>query len=172
MAYPLRRPKGRLSSTSSRAAASGACRPLALFAALAAWVVPASAADIVAALDEAKLLKLPERVATIVVGNPTIADAALQPGGILVVTGKGYGVTNVIALDRAGTILLETSVEVKGPSTGAVVVYRGVERETYNCTPICEQRITLGDSSAYFDATVNQTGNRNGLAQAVGQPQK
>jgi hypothetical protein len=139
---------------------------------LAAWAVPAAAADIVAALDEAKLVKLPERVATIVVGNPAIADAALQPGGMLVVTGKGYGVTNVIALDRTGAVLLEKSVEVTGPTAGAVVVYRGIERETYSCTPVCERRITLGDSSPYFDAAVNQTGNRNGLAQGASQAGK
>jgi hypothetical protein len=65
---------------------------------------------------------------------------------------------------------MEKSVEVTGPTVGAVVVYRGIERETYSCTPICERRITLGDSSPYFDAALNQTGNRNGLAQAVGQP--
>jgi hypothetical protein len=167
MAYPLRRREGRFSSTSLGAAVSGVVLAVAVMVAL-----PASAAEIVAALDEAKLLKLPEHVTTIVVGNPMIADAALQPGGMLVVTGKGYGVTNVIALDRSGKVLLETSVEVKGPSAGAVVVYRGVERETYNCTPICERRIMLGDTAAYFDTAVNQTGNRNGLAQAVGQPAK
>src|SRR5581483_12207162 len=45
-------------------------------------------------VDQAKLFKLPNRVATIVVGNPLIADVTLQNGGIIVVTGKGYGATN------------------------------------------------------------------------------
>jgi hypothetical protein len=167
MAYQAKRRDRWLSSTGLGAAASDIWRPLSVMIALAAAPVPATAADIVAALDEAKLVKLPERVATVVVGNPTIADAALQPGGMLVVTGKGYGVTNVIALDRTGTVLMEKSVEVTGPTAGAVVVYRGIERETYSCTPICERRITLGDSSPYFDAAVTQTGNRNGLAQSA-----
>ena len=35
-------------------------------------------------LDQATLLKLPERTATIVVGNPLIADVAVQPGGLVV----------------------------------------------------------------------------------------
>ena len=47
-------------------------------------------------------MRLPERVATIVIGNPLIADATLQSGGILVLTGKGYGATNLLALDRVG----------------------------------------------------------------------
>lgn len=53
-------------------------------------------------VDQAKVVKLPEKVATIVVGNPLIADVNLQPGGMVVVTGKGYGSTNMIAMDRAG----------------------------------------------------------------------
>jgi hypothetical protein len=160
----LKRQRGR-----RPASASLGCAPLRAFAGpiaafLALWALPAMAADVVAALDEAQLVKLPERVATIVVGNPLIADATLQPGGVLVVTGKGYGTTNVIVLDRSGTVLMEKSIEVKGPGPQAVVVYRGIERETYSCTPICERRITLGDSKPYFDVTLDQTGNRNGQA--------
>ena len=40
-------------------------------------------------LDQATLMKLPDKVATIVVGNPMIADVAVQSGGLVVVTGKG-----------------------------------------------------------------------------------
>ena len=61
-------------------------------------------------------MKLPEKVSTIVVGNPLIADVAVQSGGLVVVTGKGYGATNLIVLDRAGTVLMERSVVVRGPT--------------------------------------------------------
>lgn len=118
-------------------------------------------------LDQATLLKLPERVATIVIGNPLIADVSLQPGGMMVVTGKGYGVTNLIALDRSGAMLMEKSIKVQGPRGDLVVVYRGVERESYNCTPKCERRITLGDSQNYFDGTLTQSVTRSGLAQGA-----
>jgi Pilus formation protein N terminal region len=126
---------------------------------------PAFAADVSVILDQAKLLKLPDKVSTIVVGNPLIADVSLQPGGLMVVTGKGFGMTNLMALDRAGNVLMEKSVEVKGPTGDLVVLYRGVERETYSCTPICERRITLGDSNTYFEAVIGQSGSRNGQAQ-------
>ena len=124
----------------------------------------APAADIVVILDQAKLLKLPERAATVVLGNPLIADVSLQPGGIMVLTGKGHGVTNVLALDRAGTVLLEKSVQVVGPSDDVLVVYRGVQRESYSCAPVCEQRITLGDAQGHFAAALGQTMTRNGSA--------
>lgn len=121
-------------------------------------------------LDQAKLLKLPESTATLVIGNPLIADVALQTGGVVVVTGKGYGVTNLLALDRTGTVLLERPIEVDGPRGAIVVVYRGVERESYSCTPACQRRITLGDAPSYFDATLSQAGNLSVQAQTQGQP--
>jgi Flp pilus assembly secretin CpaC len=124
----------------------------------------ASAADVTVIMDQAKLMRLPDRVATIVIGNPMIADASLQPGGVMVITGKGYGLTNLMVLDRAGAVLMDKSIEVRGPRANIVVMYRGVERETYSCTPICERRITLGDSNVYFDTEIEQTGARNGQA--------
>ena len=102
-------------------------------------------------VDQAQVMKLPERVATIVIGNPLIADAALQSGGILVITGKGYGSTNLLALDRSGRVVIDKTVQCARRSSGdLVVVYKGVERETYSCAPECERRITLGDSQGYF----------------------
>jgi hypothetical protein len=127
--------------------------------------VLASAADVVVHVDQAKLMRLPNKVATIVIGNPLIADASLQTGGQMVITGKGYGMTNIIALDRAGNVLMDRRVEVRGPIGHIVVVYKGAERETYSCTPECQRRITLGDGTAYFDATIGQTDLRSDKAQ-------
>ncbi|MBN9012029.1 MAG: pilus assembly protein N-terminal domain-containing protein [Rhizobiales bacterium] len=107
-------------------------------------------------VDQAKLIKLTGRVATLVVGNPLIADVALQPGGVVVVTGKGYGATNVIAMDRSGEVLEDRIIQVKGPTEELVTVYRGVERETYTCQPICQRRVTLGDGAGYFKSTMDQ----------------
>ena len=74
-------------------------------------------------LDQATIMKLPEKVSTIVVGNPLIADVTVQSGGLVVVTGKGYGTTNLIALDRAGAVLLERSIVVRGPEANTIAVY-------------------------------------------------
>src|SRR5947209_14710747 len=148
-----------------KVSASAACLAFCLMLGVATRL---AAADLTVALDEAKLLRLPDKVATIVIGNPMIADVSLQPGGLLVITGKGFGLTNLVALDRSGAVLLEKSIEVEGPRGELVVLYRGIERETYSCTPICERRITLGDSNVYFDALIAQAGSRNGYAQGAG----
>ena len=57
---------------------------------------------------------------------------------------------------------------MEGPKGPLVVVYRGVERETYSCTPNCERRITLGDSPAYFEAAIGQSSNMSAQAQGGG----
>src|SRR5262249_57166890 len=110
---------------------------------LLSWpaIAMAEPADTIAvSVDQAKLVKLPSRVSTIVVGNPMIADVTLQSGGIVVVTGKGYGATNFIAMDRTGEVLVDRLIQVEGPTDQLVTVYRGVERETYSCMPVCQRR--------------------------------
>jgi hypothetical protein len=67
-------------------------------------------------------------------------------------------VTNVLALDRQGSVLIDRAIQVEGPTDKLVTVYRGVDRESYSCTPICQRRITLGDTPAYFSATLTQSG--------------
>ncbi len=118
-------------------------------------------------VDQATVVKLPEKVATLVVGNPLIADVSLQPGGTMIVTGKGYGATNVMAIDRGGAVLLDRMIQVEAPTEKLVTVFRGINRETYSCTPICQQRITLGDGNDFFKSTLDQTGSRNGQASAA-----
>jgi putative type II/III system pilus formation protein len=154
-----------------------------LWAALLLGTVAANAAadePIVVSIDQASIMKLPERAATVVVGNPLIADLAIQPGGIAVVTGKGYGETNFIVMDHSGAVLLEKIVEVREPSDPIVVVYRGYTRQTYSCTPECSPRITLGDTSKddvdketnlpndYFNRTLSQTVTRDNQAMGAG----
>jgi Flp pilus assembly secretin CpaC len=129
-----------------------------------AAVVAESADTIAVNVDQAKLVRLPGKVATIVVGNPLIADVTLQPGGMIVVTGKGYGATNFIALDRGGEILVDRQIQVEGPSDRLVTVYRGIERESYSCAPLCQRRVTLGDSDTYFNSAMSQAGSLSGSA--------
>jgi len=128
-------------------------------------VVAGTADDVIAVnVDQAKLVKMPPRIATLVVGNPLIADVSLQPGGVVVVTGKGYGATNVIAMDRAGEILVDRVIQVEGPTDQVVTVYRGIDRESYSCMPICQRRVTLGDGEGYFKSVIDQAGSFNDKA--------
>ncbi|MGC1779820.1 MAG: pilus assembly protein N-terminal domain-containing protein [Xanthobacteraceae bacterium] len=152
-----------------------------LFAAVVIAAAPALAEEpITVHLDQAKILKLPDRATTVVIGDPLIADMSIQPGGLAVLTGKGYGETNVVVLDKSSAVLMEKTIEVKAPAEPLIMVYRGQTRQTYSCTPLCSPRITLGDTSKadidvdtqlpsdYFSKTLTQSVTRNNQALAAG----
>jgi hypothetical protein len=123
---------------------------------------------IIVHLDEATVIKLPDRTTTVVIGNPLIADISVQPGGLAVVTGKSYGATNILIMDKAGAVLTEHTVEVQNSTDKTVVVYRGGARETYSCTPECSPRIALGDDTKFFTDTLSRMAARNGQSVAAG----
>ncbi len=123
---------------------------------------------IVVHLDEARVIKLPDRASTVVVGNPLIADLSVQPGGLAVITGKSYGATNFLIMDKSGAVLTEHTVEVQGPTDKIVVVYRGINRATYSCTPECAARVTLADQTEFFTDTLARMTARNSQSLAAG----
>jgi Flp pilus assembly secretin CpaC len=115
-------------------------------------------------IDHAKVIRLPEKTQTVIVGNPIIADVTIQKNGVVIVTGKSYGVTNLIALDHLGALLAESMIRVQAPHESVVTVQRGLERESYSCTPDCQPSLLLGDSNKYFSEVGGQAGQRNTLA--------
>jgi Pilus formation protein N terminal region len=159
--------------TASRTLGRANRRPLSWLSAVL-WIIalaaPAHAADQISVpLDKARILHLPDRASTIVIGNPLIADLTIQPGGLAVITGKSYGETNFVVLDRAGVVLTEKNVEVTlSNDQSSVVVYRGAERETYSCAPDCSRSAALGDAPDIFEATMKQITNRNSQSAAAG----
>jgi hypothetical protein len=152
-------------------ALAGLC-PLFWLAAILSVATVASGASaegpIIVRLDEAKVIKVPDRATTIVIGNPLIADLSIQPGGLAVITGKSFGATNFMVLDKSGAVLNEQNIQVQGPTDPMVVVYRGIDRETYSCTPDCSPRLTLGDEQKYFSETMTEITSRNNQSLSAG----
>jgi Flp pilus assembly secretin CpaC len=114
----------------------------ALLAALVAtttFVVPANAgAGIEVTMNQAKIVKLSRAADTIVVGNPAIADASVQDASTIVLTGKGFGVTNLVVLDQEGSPIVDEQVTVVRQAASSVRIYRRAEIQTLSCTPYCE----------------------------------
>ena len=125
------------------------------FAALAAN--PASSDDILRiTVDQAQVAKLPANTATVIIGNPAIADVTtLKNNAGMVVTGKGYGRTNLIALDINGNLLDEKQIHVE-PTRHVLVVQRGASRESYSCDPLCMPSAVLGDDPKVFNDVSGQ----------------
>src|SRR5580693_8557391 len=90
---------------------------------LGAGLGAARAADLIGVtLDQAKVLQLPDKTATVVVGNPIIADVTmLKKSNTIVLTGKSFGETNLIALDAQGKALGESIVRVTATSNVMIV---------------------------------------------------
>jgi hypothetical protein len=115
-------------------------------------------------IDQAKVAQLPAGTRTLVVGNPAIADVTmLKGGGAMVVTGKGYGLTNLIALDAQGNIIDEKSIEVEA-AKAVLVVQRGNERESYWCNPVCMPTVQVGDDNTVFTTASGQVTAHSSLA--------
>src|SRR5689334_11069544 len=93
------------------------------------FAAPSQAVEsIVVQTDRAQVLKLPPKATTVVIGNPMIADVAVQKNGSMIVTGKSYGTTNLIAQDSTGAVIGESLIKVEAATDGIMVVMRGLQR--------------------------------------------
>lgn len=128
----------------------------------------AESETIAVVMDQAKLVKLPAGADTIVIGNPSIADVTVQKNGVMVITGRSAGRTNFIALNQAGAIISESVLTVTVPTDGKLLVQRGLERNTYDCSPACLPSVSLGDEDKHFSLSVNQATQRDGMAKQNG----
>ena len=124
-------------------------------------------------VDNAKVMRLPERTQTVIVGNPLIADVTLQKNGVVVLTGKSFGATNLIALDTTGAMIAETMIRVEASQSSMVTVQRGpTERYSYSCTPVCQPSVQLGDTADFFGQVSGQADQRRKLAIGGNGPEK
>lgn len=105
----------------------------------ASAAIPALAgAGIEVTMNQAKIVRLARPADTIVVGNSAIADASVQDASTIVLTGKGFGVTNLVVLDAEGTPIVDEQVTVSRHAASSVRIYRRSEVQTLSCTPYCE----------------------------------
>ena len=142
--------------------------PLAIAFVLAFGPTPTHAATapqvLEVTLDQAKIAKLPPGTSTLIIGNPMIADVTmLKSSGAMVITGKGFGDTNLIALAADGSVLEETRLRVL-PADTVVVLQNGEARISYACNPDCMPTVQLGDDTKTFTDAGAQITTRNGYA--------
>lgn len=89
-------------------------------------------------MNEAKVVKLARPADTIIIGNPAIADASVQDSKTIVLTGKGFGTTNLVILDTSGSPIIDEQVTVSRHDANSVRIYRRADVQTLSCTPYCE----------------------------------
>ena len=137
---------------------------------LASGASPARAETsmIAVTLDQAKIAKLPQGTATLIVGNPMIADVTmLKNNNTMIITGKGFGQTNLIAIDATGSLIEEQQIQVL-PAKTVLVLQSGSSRISYACNPACMPTVQLGDEDKTFKEVGEQMSTRNGYAAGAG----
>lgn len=122
----------------------------AAFAALALLAAPAvgfaQSARMSVEIDQAARVQLRGAAGSIIVGNPEIADVTVVDSNTLYITGKGYGVTEIVAVDSAGRTLFQSEVIVTaGSGAGRVRVWRGGQATEMACAASCSPSL-LGTS--------------------------
>jgi len=128
------------------------CAALALsFAAINVQAEEQSSGDFLVQYDQARIMRIDEPATDIIVGNPSIADVAIQGAKLLVVTGKTFGVTNLIVLNGAGQVIVNRRLVVRADDQKIVGLTRGMAKSSYNCAPKCQSVLSIGDEPTYYD---------------------
>ena len=122
--------------------------------------------SVLVTVDQAKVFRVSRPAGTIIIGNPAIVDATIQDDQTLILTGRSFGVTNLIVLDANGDALVDQPVVVRASETNTVRIYRRDSRATLACSPVCEPTLTIGDDNAAFDFASGQIQARNQLSQS------
>ena len=118
----------------------------AVTASSASW---AQASTMNVEIDRSVRVRLTGGAASVIVGNPQIADVTVVDANTLFITGKGYGVTQVVAVDAIGRTLFQRDIVVTAGSTGSVRVWRGAQATEMACGASCAPSVrTAGDSGA------------------------
>ena len=107
----------------------------------------------------ARILRISAPAATVIIGNPAVADVTIQDPQTLVLTGKSFGDTNLIVLDAQGNPIADTIMRVVADGGDIVTVFLGAKRTSVACSPTCQPVIRLGDDAEYAQqtATASQT---------------
>ena len=111
---------------------------------------PAASSDpISVSVNMARILRISAPAATVIIGNPIVADVTIQDPQTLVLTGKSYGETNLIVLDSGGNPIADTTISVVQGEADLLTVYMGTARTTMSCKPTCQPTIMLGDDADF-----------------------
>ncbi|KAB2656997.1 hypothetical protein F9K94_11420 [Brucella tritici] len=92
--------------------------------------------------SQARILRLARPADSVVIGNPSIADAVVQDAQTIVLTGKDFGVTNIVVMDKQGEPILDRELVVSRNARGTTRIYRQADVQTLSCTPYCEKAST------------------------------
>lgn len=116
-------------------------------------------ANISVSLNHARIIKLSRPAATVIIGNPEIADATVRDAQTIVLTGRGFGNTNMVVLDATGTPIIDERIAVSRNEFETLKVYRRADIETLSCKPFCERAYLTEAETQSIRATAEANGS-------------
>ncbi len=140
---------------------------------IVAWLscpAPCFAADpglVETTIDEATLIRLDHDATQLIVGNPAIADVSAQSPRLLVVTGKSYGATNLIALDSEGHEIFNARLAVNEGDKRQVTLFKGTMRQSLHCAPDCQRMLSIGDDKTQFEQLAETVTKKFGVVNSA-----
>ena len=111
---------------------------LSLVLAFGAAKALAATGDMTLDINDSQRVGLYGTVASVVVGNPMVADVAMLDSHSLVISGKGFGATRIQVYDSNGRELFNHRVTIVAPQTNQVTLYRGATANQFDCEPKCQ----------------------------------
>ncbi len=106
-----------------------------------ASVAQAQARPLNIEIDSSTRIQLRAPAGSVIVANPKIADVTVVDANTLFITGKGYGVTEIVAVDALGRPLFQSQVVVSAGSNGTVRVWRGAQATDMACGVSCSPSV-------------------------------
>jgi Flp pilus assembly secretin CpaC len=160
---------GKSTMTLAQFAAHAGKRTLLAVASSIFLISGATAADLEIKIDRAQVFNIPVESKTLIIGNPAIADVSIIQPGLMVITGKAFGLTNLVSLDQDGRQIANSMLRVTAPGEQMVTVMRGTNNETVHCPEggICNPTMTLSDSPEAFGKAAGQAAARQGAVGAA-----
>ena len=98
-------------------------------------------------IDHSTRVQLGGPAGTVIVGNPAIADVTVVDANTLFITGRGYGLTEIVVVDTIGRTIFQGNVVVTAPQSGHVRVWRGASATDMACAASCAPSVRTSGAS-------------------------
>ena len=99
-------------------------------------------------IDQTQRVQLRGPAGSVIVGNPAIADVTVVDANTLYITGKGNGVTEIVAVDTIGRTVFQSQIVVTdGAGSGRVRIWRAGQATEMACAASCSPSVRSGDTA-------------------------
>lgn len=114
---------------------------------LAALLATAEASELWVTIDHARVYKTEEKIGSIIVGNPSVADITVKSPTELILFGITPGTTSLTLFGTKGEEIESISISVRNQTSNRLTLQTGAVRYTFSCTNVCEQVPAIGDGT-------------------------